>query len=495
MVEVRSRDPVGGSRRPPVLDNMSATSQRRFTQGSNLAEKPTLLRQLGVVSATALVISSMVGIGIFTSTGFLAGDLGRPDLVLLIWVVGAIAALLGAVCYSELGVNFPSSGGEYVYLTQAYGPSWGFMTGWVSFFAGFSAPIAAAALAFSDYLGYFFPAARQSNAMLVIGSGPYAWKLGGAQMIACSLIAIFTVLNFFGVQRVARVQNLLTGIKISVLVAFIVLGLTAGQGNWSNFSAPAVRTSTMPLFGQLALSLFWIYVAYSGWNAATYVAEELKQPARTLPLALAVGTTLVAIMFLALNVIFIYAVPLEEMKGVLAVGSLAASKLFGSEVAGIFAALMAISLLATVNAQITVGPRVYYAMAQNRAFPRAAGRVDPRWHTPMVAIIAQGVCSMLMALTPFRDLIQYIGFLLNFFAVMSVASLLIFRRRSGWQKLPVVSFMYPLFPVVFVAIGSWMTIQGLLRQPWWISLAAAMTVGTGAVFYRFRLHGDTTPPA
>src|SRR3974377_1684452 len=234
MVGVRSRDRAMGLRTRPEPTDMPASSQRKFTPTSGAIEKPALLRQLGLVSATALVISNMVGTGIFASTGYLAGDLGYPSLVLMIWVVGAIAALLGAVCYSELGVNFPSSGGEYVYLTQAYGPTWGFMTGWVSFFAGFSAPIAAAALAFSDYVGFFFPAVKQANAPGLLSSGQYAWKVGGAQILACSLVAVFTVLNFFGVQRVAKVQNLLTGIKVSMLCAFLILAFTAGQGNWHN---------------------------------------------------------------------------------------------------------------------------------------------------------------------------------------------------------------------------------------------------------------------
>ena len=256
----------------------------------DIRKKPaTLLRQLGVVSATALVISNMIGTGIFTTTGFLAGDLGDPKLVLVIWVVGALVALAGAFCYSELGINFPSSGGEYVYLTRAYGPTWGFMTGWVSFFAGFSAPIAVAALAFSDYLGYFFPALKQENAAITLGSGTWALKLGGAQIAASCLILVLTLMNFIGTSRVAKIQNLLTATKLIVLLAFIVLGVVAGTGSWDHFSMPAVRTSTVPLAGQFAISLFWIYVCYSGWNAATYVAEELKQPERTLPMALTLG--------------------------------------------------------------------------------------------------------------------------------------------------------------------------------------------------------------
>lgn len=471
---------------------MSVVVPHQYQPSRTAPGKPALLRQLGMVSATALVVSNMIGVGIFASTGFLAGDLGSATLILLAWAVGAICALLGAFCYSELGVNFPSSGGEYVYLTEAYGPTWGFMTGWVSFFAGFSAPTAIAALAFADYLGYFFPALKQQSSMWSIGSGDFVWRIGGAQIVACSVVGIFTILNFIGVQRVARVQNLLTAIKVGMIVALILLALFAGTGDWRHFSTPAIRTSTMPIAAQFAISLFWIYVAYSGWNAATYVAEELRRPARTLPMALAVGTTVVAVLFIALNVIFIYAVPLEEMKGVVAIGSLSAKYLFGPEIGGFFAALMALSLLATVNAQITVGPRVYYAMAKNKAFPHAAAYVDPRWHTPVNAIAAQGLCTMLMALTPFADLMQYIGMLLNFFAVMSVASLFIFRRRAGWQKLAVVSFAYPLFPVAFIAVGLWMTYQGLVRQPWWISLAAALTVGTGALIYHSHIKHAST---
>jgi len=454
-------------------------------------KSPSLLRQLGVGSATALVVSNMIGTGIFTATGFLAGDLGSASLIMLIWLVGAVCALAGAFCYSELGVNFPSSGGEYVYLTEAYGPTWGFMTGWASFFAGFSAPIALAALACANYAGYFFPALKQSNAAHLFGSGQWEFTIGGAQIFASVLVIVFTVLNCLGVRRAANVQNVLTALKVLVIVVFILLGFAFGQGNVDHFSQPAIRTSTTPLFSQFALSLFFIYLSYSGWNAATYVAEELRQPARTLPLSLALGTILVAVLFCSLNLLFIYAVPLEQMKGVVAVGSLAASHLFGPAVAGIFSAAMALSLLATVNAMVTIGPRVYFAMAKNGAFFSAAARVDPRWRTPAVAIIAQGVCAVILTITPFVNLVLYIGFTLNFFAVMSVASLFIFRRRAGWTKLPVVNFAYPLMPALFILVGIWMTILGLRFRPG-ISAIAALTIAGGAIAYHWRLRRATT---
>ena len=446
----------------------------------------TLLRQLGLLSATALVVSNMIGSGILTTTGFLAGDLGSVQLVLLIWAVGAVCALAGAFCYSELGVNFPSSGGEYVYLTQAYGPTWGFMTGWVSFFAGFSAPIAAAALAFSDYFGHFYPAFKLENARHLLGSGAGEFKFGLPQLLACTIIAAFAILNCLGVRRAAGVQNVLTSIKVLVILVFIVAGLAFGDGSGDNFVQSASRTSSSPIFLQFFVSLLFIYFGYSGWNAATYVAEELQQPARTLPLSLALGTSLVAVLYILLNVVFIYAVPLEKMKGVVAIGSLAATHLFGPAVAGFFSAAMMLSLVATVNAMSTIGPRVYYAMAKNGAFFSAAAKVHPRWHTPVVAIIAQAICTMLMTMSSFVDLLMYIGLLLNFFAVMSVASIFIFRRRQGWQRLGVVNFAYPLVPGFFVAMGVWITILAIRLRPG-VSARAAITVAAGALVYHFRL--------
>jgi APA family basic amino acid/polyamine antiporter len=451
------------------------------------AARPGLLRQLGFFSATALVISNMVGTGIFATPGFMAGDLGNSWWILACWAVGGLFAFAGALSYSELGINFPSSGGEYVYLTSAFGPEWGFMTGWVSFFAGFSAPIATAALAFSDYLGYFFPSLKQANATMVIGSGAFSLHLGAGQATASGLIAVFTILNCFGVGRTAKVQNVLTSTKLIVIVGLVLLGLLAGAGSWGHFSQTAVRTSSVSLPAQFFISLLFVMFGYSGWNAATYIAEEVAQPERTLPAALAAGCGIVAVLYLGLNVLYIYAIPLESMKGVIAVGSLSAENLFGPRVAGVFSALLALCIVSTVNAELTVGPRVYYAMAKNRAFFSAAMTVHPRWHTPVIAILSQGMCAMVMTLTPFRELVTYIGMSLTLFTALSVASLLVFRRRRrGWQKLRAVSFAYPLIPVSYILVGACMMIYGVIWQPR-ASLTALATVGAGALVYRFRI--------
>ena len=314
----------------------------------------------------------MVGTGALTTTGYLAGDLGTAPRVMWIWIVGAVCALLGAMCYSELGINLPSSGGEYVYLTRAFGPTWGFMSGWVSFFAGFSAPIAGSALAFADYLGHVCKACAQEKPPVLFGSGDWTFQFGKPQMFACALVALFTVLNIFGLQRSARVQNVLTAAKIAIIVLFIVMAFTVGHGSWSNFSQTAVRTSPSPRLQSsspyVVCSSFISPIA-AGTRPLTLLERSCVSPRKRCRWRWLYGTALVALLYLILNVVYIYAAPLETLKGETAVGALAASHLFGPDVAGMFSALMALSLMASVNAQIVTGPRVYYAMAKNSAFP------------------------------------------------------------------------------------------------------------------------------
>ena len=399
----------------------------------------------------------MIGVGIFTTTGFLAGDLGNPALVIGIWLAGGLLALAGALCYAELGMNFPRSGGEYVYLSEAWGPAWGFIDGWVSFFAGFSAPIAAAALAISAYLAYFTPVLSPGTpAAVVIPLGIAQLSFGGAQLVATVIVAVFTLVNLAGVAAVASLQNVLTGTKLLVIGAFLILGFAIGEGDWGHFTQAAERTSTSPLAAQFAISLIFVFYGYSGWNAAVYVAEEIRDPERTLPLALVLGTISVMALYLALNALYIYARPLEDLQGVLAVGSTAAASLFGQRAGGVFSGAMAVSLLATVNAMCMIGPRVYYAMAQDGAFFRAAARVHPKWQSPWVAVLAQGACGCVLILTgTFESLVYYIGFTLFLFSALSVLALFKFRRRAEWKRSRWVNVGYPIIPLIYVLMNGW----------------------------------------
>jgi APA family basic amino acid/polyamine antiporter len=436
------------------------------------APPPGLVRRLGIASATALVVSNMIGVGIFTTTGFLAGDLGDPWLVVGIWFAGAAIAVAGALCYSELGVNFQRrSGGEYVYLSEAWGPAWGFIDGWVSFFAGFSAPIAAAALAITAYLAYFFPALADGGSMT-------------ARVAASGIVLVFTAVNLVGVSQVARLQNVLTATKLIVIAAFLILGFAIGQGDWAHFSQPLARTGSGSVAAQFAISLVFVYYGYSGWNAAVYVVEEIKDPERTLPIALVLGTLLVALLYGALNVLYIYAAPLGELAGVVAVGAKAATALFGDSAGGLFSAAMALGLLATVNAMSMIGPRVYFAMAQNGAFFPIAARIHPRWNSPWVAVLAQGVCCCVLIVSgTFESLANYIGFTLFLFSALSVLALLQFRRRPGWKASRWVSLGYPLIPLFYVGMNAWVFLY-FARLKSWEALWSLLTVAGGALLYQ-----------
>ena len=444
-----------------------------------------LRRELTFISATAIVVSNMIGTGIFTTTGFLAGDLGSPDVVLAVWAAGGIVALAGCLAYAELGINFPRSGGEYVFLREAWGPTWGFLSGWISFFAGFAAPVAAGALAISEYLGYFFPSLSMRHTQP--SSGWIGWlRPGNGQLLALAVIVVFAVVNILGIRLAARLQTILTATKLAVLGAFLLLAFTIGRGDWHNFTLAAARTSPHGVGTQFAVSLIFVMFAYSGWNAATYVAEEMKTPERTLPLALVVGTGAVAFIYLALNAAFIYALPLESMKGVVRVGALAAGGLFGPQGEAIFSGMMAAGILSCVSAMVIVGPRVYYAMALDGCFFRGAAQVNKRWHTPVQAILYQTVASAAMILTgTFERLIYYLGFALILFAALATAGIFRLRGRPGWKRLAAISWAYPLIPAVFVGASIWMLSYTLFLRPI-ESLLGLLTMASGALLYRWK---------
>ncbi|HEX5410969.1 MAG TPA: amino acid permease [Terriglobia bacterium] len=443
----------------------------------------SLKRELTTFSATALVVANMIGTGIFTTTGFLAADLGRSSLVLGVWIVGGIVAVAGCLVYSELSVNLPRSGGEYVYLREAWGPVWGFVSGWVSFFAGFSAPIAAGGLAIAAYLSFFFPSLSPSSTDALLHSGIGWIHLGNGQLLAAGIAVVFALVNISGLRLAARLQNTLTLLKIGVLSAFLVLAFMIGQGSWRHFELPAVRVSSHDLALQFAVSLTFVMFAYSGWNAATYVAEEIRTPERSLPLALVGGTLLVIVFYLACNVAFIYALPLENLRGVLPVGSEAAQALFPGRGGAIFSGMMAAALLSCISAMIIVGPRVYYAMAQDGCFFRSAARVHPRFQTPVVAVLFQTLATVAMIITgTFEALIYYIGFMLVFLAALATAGIFRLRKRPQWRKLPAVDCLFPLVPGVFLVASCGMLLSTVQLRPA-ESFLGLLTVCFGAGVY------------
>jgi len=455
--------------------------------------QPLLRKELEFTHTTAIVVANMIGTGIFTTTGFLAGDLGRPSLVLGIWVVGAIIAVAGCLCYAEMGVNLPESGGEYIFLREAWGPVWGFLSGWISFFAGFSAPIAAAALAFSAYFSHFFPSFAVTGGSANSGSATGWFHTGHGQLLAVGIVVVFSVINVVGLRLAARIQNVITGLKLGVLILFLGFAFTIGHGSMAHFSQAAVRTSTHSLPAQFAVSLIFVMFGYSGWNAATYVSGEMKTPERTIPASLVVGTLTVAAFYLLLNVAYLYALPLESMKGVVAIGEKSASALFGLRGGNFFSAIMSVGLLSCVSAMVIAGPRVYFAMAVDHCFFPAAARIHPQWGTPMYAIIFQALAAIVMILTgTFEGLVYYIGFALIFFAALAVAGSVHLRRREGWKRLAVVNWGYPLAPALFITASVWMLFYTASLRPKESALGL-VTIVLGAVLYYWKFRPRRLP--
>lgn len=402
-------------------------------------------RQLGIAIAAAIVVANMIGSGVFTIPGFQAAySFQDPWTMMSTWVVGGLIALCGAATYAELGSMMPHAGGEYVYLRDAYHPGVGFMSGLVSLVVGFSAPIAAAALMFASYLGAVFPGLSSTVAIKVV---------------ACALILAMTALHAFDTRVGGRVQTGFTIAKVTLIVVFVLAGLLFGHGDAAHF---AKRGDGLGLLttraGAVAYAnaLIFVSFAYSGWNSAAYIAGEIDRPQRTLPRALLLGTGTVMVLYLALNLVFLYAVPPEAM-GVdpvkQPVGDLAARALFGQHAGDLLSTLIALALMSSVSAMMMAGPRVYASMAADHALPRWLAYYTKRG-VPAVSVIVQ--CGLALLCAVFFDpdwLINLIGFTLAIFAALTVGSVFLFRARGTVAAYRTPG--YPVTPLVFLALSAW----------------------------------------
>jgi APA family basic amino acid/polyamine antiporter len=312
-----------------------------------------LRRKLGLFPATNIVIANMIGAGIFTTSGLLMAGLHDPALMLGLWAVGGIIALCGALSYGELGAAMPGAGGEYLFLSKLYHPLFGFLSGWVSFIVGFSAPIAASAMGFSEYFLRAVPALPEWLA----GTGIMSEATTG-KFLSVSVILIFTTIHYRGIKTGAGVQNVLTILKILLIAVLLFAGFLSGKGDPSNFTGENILNSGFPGWKTIGLSLMWIMFAYSGWNASTYLGAEIKNPVKILPRSLIYGTCIVIVIYLALNTLYVYSINPKEMEGVISIGGLAMGNLFGKSAEIFFSLMIAFALFSSLSAFIIIGPSV-----------------------------------------------------------------------------------------------------------------------------------------
>jgi APA family basic amino acid/polyamine antiporter len=441
-------------------------------------ENNQLKRTIGLGTAVILVIANMIGTGVFTTSGYIMESLKNPAAMLLCWFIGGILALTGALCYGELGAIFPKAGGEYVFLRESIGKPFGFLSGWVSLIVGFSAPIAAASIAFSKYLFRSIGAeASGTEVFNLFGVIPLAFYT----ITGISVIILFSIAHWYSLSFGSRVQNILTSFKIIVILAFITLGFFIGKGSLENFSSGPVSESLFT--GEFASSLIYISFAYSGWNAAAYIGSEIKEPSRNIPLSLLWGTIVVMALYMLLNLLFIYALPVSEMTGIEDVGATAAISLFGVRIGSIFSGAITICLLSVISAMIMTGPRVYYAMARDNAFPKWFGDVNPKHTTPGKAILLQAIIAIIMVITSsFDKLLMYIGFTLSLFAMLTVIGLVILRIKLPAIERPYRTFGYPVTPVLFILSNFWIIIHTVIGNPF-VLIYGGGTIILGIIIY------------
>jgi basic amino acid/polyamine antiporter, APA family len=430
-------------------------------------------RRLGPLDAAAIIISNVIGGGIFFVPIIVAQLVPHPAAMLGVWLAGGALAFAGAMAYAELAAVRPHAGGEYVYLRDAYGPLAAFLTGWTSFIAGFSGAIAASAVALADYVSRFIPIAD-----------------GAKPVVSIAGIAVLTLIHVRGLGPGRLVQNTLAGIKVSAIVVLIALGFAIGRGDAAHLAAAG--GPVLPLSWLLALVP--VMFSYSGWNAAVYVAEEVREPSRNVPRALALGTITVVVIYVALNALYVFAMPVDRLAA-LEGGRLmdtVAERLFGFAAGNLLALFTIVSIAASISAMVLAGPRVYFAMARDGMFVRAAGRVHPRFHTPAAAIVAQSVWSSVLVLSgTLAQLVTYTGFAVVLFAGIAVSTLFVLRRRDGHAPRPFSALGYPWAPAIFVAACAAMVANSFWRDPA-SSLAGAALIAAGVpVYYAIR----RAPPA
>ncbi len=446
-----------------------------------------LERRLGPLDAAAIVISNVIGVGIFITPRIIAQAVPHPLEFLGVWLIGGLLAFAGAMAYAELGTLRPRSGGEYVYLREGFGPLAAFLTGWTSFVAGFAGAMAAGALGAADYLGRFLPVASDATPLLTI---PIPWvplTFSPRTIVALTAIVGLALIHIRGLGPGRLVQNALAILKVGALATFVAVGLGIGRGSFENLTTAPEGVTT-----NLALAFIVVMFSYSGWNAASYVAEEIRDPGRNVPIALALGTGAVVLLYLGLNLLYLFAVPIQEIgaQAQSEVAMVAADRALGPSAARLLGGLAVVVLIGSLSAMTVAGPRVYFAMARDRAFFPAMARVHPRFHTPWVAIAAQAVWASLLVLTNTKDaLAEYTGFAVLLFSAFAVSSLFILRRRFPDEPRPFKAWGYPVAPALFVAVSLVIMVAAVAGRPG-PSLYGALIIAAGIPLYVLLRRGN-----
>ena len=425
-----------------------------------------LKRQLSLFDAIMLIAGDMIGIGIFVTTGAIAETLPSPGGVLLVWLLGGLLTLTGALSCAELSASLPHVGGDYIYIREAYGKLMGFLSGWSSFLVTFSGAIAFLAVGFTGFLSFFIPALASNESFFSLNLFGLSIQPNIGTLFSIIVVLLISALHCLGVRQGTATQNILTILKLGALLAIILLGVSIGAGNGAHFT-PLFDWGKISNFSVFAAAFIPAIFAYSGWNAVIYIAGEVKDPERNLPKALLWANVLVILLYMAINMVYIYGVPVTQMKGELRVSEVATTALFGYQTSAWITGIITLSILGALNCVIMLGPRIYYAMARDGVFFKRLTYIHPTFGTPSSAIILQAVWSCLLILTnTWSTLFTYVSVVITLFSALTVGAVIVLRHRRPDLKRPYKLWGYPVVPALFIAANFWIVWGSVTEKPY-----------------------------
>jgi APA family basic amino acid/polyamine antiporter len=427
-----------------------------------------LVKGLGLLDATTLVMGSMIGSGIFIVAADIARQVQSPGLLILTWIITAAMTIVAALSYGELAAAMPQAGGQYVYLREAFGPLYGFLYGWTLFLVIQSGTIAAVAVAFAKYTGVFVPWISAQN--YLFGSG----RLGVTtqQLLAITIVILLTLVNRRGIRTGAVVQNVFTFAKTAALLGLVGLGFLVGRNpeavadNFTDFWR--YPGDFMSVFRLVGVAMVGSLFSSDAWNNVTFTAGEVRNPRRNLPLSLALGVGIVSVLYIACNFVYLNMLPLSAIQHAAEdrVATAAVSRMLGSSAAGVMAAAIMISTFGCANGMLLSGARVYYAMALDRVFFSRAGTLHPRFHTPALALALQCVWTCLLTLSgSYGDLLDYVIFAVLLFYILTIAGIFVLRRSRPDMDRPYRAFGYPVLPAAYIVVAGVIDVLLLMYKP------------------------------
>ena len=423
---------------------------------------PKLDRQLGLFDSTMMVIGIVIGSGIFMTTGLMADALPSASLILIVWLLGGLQMLAGALTYAELGAAMPKAGGQYVYLREAYGSLPAFLFGWVAFIAYLTGTNAAIAVAVAEHLGSFYPSISTHN--IVIGFDYFS--ISGGQIFAISLILILSFINYLGILFGKWIQNVFTILKIGSILFFALAGLFISTGNHIDFSINPTSMSIGSILTGMGIALVAVTWTVGGWEYVTFAAGEIKNPKKNLPLALIIGTVVIFVLYIIINIAYLKVLPMDSLIGEIKVGEATAKSLYGPGIAGAFVVVVIISMFGSLNGNILVGPRISYAMAKDKLFFSKAADVHPKFHTPGNAIMIQGVWASVLALSgTFEEIITLVVFVNFMMWIAASSTVFVLRKKQPELERPYKVWGYPYVPAFFIIFSSAIMINTFFESP------------------------------